>query len=66
MNKILIVSLISMHLSGCVVLNTIEVSAQAAVSLYCDAPQKLRLANRALVDNVVSPNKIAITCAGDL
>jgi len=53
-------------ISGCAFLNDIEASAQAAVSLYCDAPQKLRLANRALVDNVVSPNKIAITCAGDL
>jgi len=64
--RLLFVTILILTTPSCVFLNTVESSAQTVVALYCDAPQKLRLANRALVDNVVSPNKIAITCAGDL
>lgn len=61
MNKILILALL---LTGCAVVTTVETAAQSFVSLYCSAPEKARLINRAIVASAIHPNKIEIICEG--
>ena len=64
--RLFLVPLLLFILPSCAMVHTVGASAQIAVAIYCAAPQEVRLTNRALVDNVVTPNKIAITCIGDV
>jgi hypothetical protein len=51
-------------LSSCTYLNALETAAKIIIDMYCKAPEQVRLTNRFMIEQVITPNKIEITCVG--
>ena len=65
MKKTIIFATTAILMSGCSALSTVEIAAQHTVSRYCAASSETRSAIRLGVENAISPNSIAVTCASD-